>query len=160
VHNLITRTSYESQIAIYEKQFPANAKDLRLDQVPSSLRNAIEALVAAMFFSGEEPLAGPVQGTSGFAKQFMQAGPRDRKGRSLRDLDLNRRLFRYPLSYLVYTEAFDALPESTRALVYRRFREILSGTDSSPVYAHLSPDDRKAIGEILQDTKPHFKSGS
>jgi hypothetical protein len=156
VHNLITRLSYESQIAIYEKQIPADTQDIRLDQVPPSLRNAIEALVRAMFFSGEQPYAGRVHGTSDFAKTFAQDGPRDRKGRSLRDLDLNRRLFRYPLSYLVYTEAFDALPESTRELVYQRFREILTDTDSNRIYAHLSQDDRQAIFEILQDTKPGF----
>jgi len=69
---------------------------------------------------------------------------------------LTRRLFRYPLSYLVYTEAFDSLAESTRKLVYDRFREILTGRDGNPIYAHLSKDDREAIIEILQDTKPGF----
>jgi hypothetical protein len=55
---------------------------------------------------------------------------------------------------LVYSDAFDGLPESTRGLVYQRFREILKGTDSNRMYAHLSQDDRQAIIEILQDTKP------
>jgi hypothetical protein len=156
VHNLITRLGYESQIAIYEKQISADAQDIRLDQVPPSLRNAIEVLVSAMFFSGEQPYAGRVQGTSDFAKKFAQGGPRDRKGRSLRDLDLSRRLFRYPLSYLVYTEAFDSLPDVTRKLVYDRFREILTRSDGNRMYAHLSNDDREAIIEILEDTKPGF----
>src|SRR5437762_2861546 len=81
LHNLITRASYEAHIAIYEKEIPANVKDIRVDQVPASLRNAIDALVRAMFFSDEQALAGPVQGTSDFAKQFTKSGPRDRKGR-------------------------------------------------------------------------------
>ena len=92
----------------------------------------------------------PVAGTSGFAEQFARMGPRDKKGRSLRDLDLKTRLFRYPLSYLIYSEAFDALPVFAKDHIYDRLREILNGTELD----HLSAADRKAILEILKDTKP------
>ena len=64
LHNLITRAGYEARIAIYEKEISANAKDIRADQVPESLRNAIDALVRAMFFSDEQRLTGPFPGGS------------------------------------------------------------------------------------------------
>ena len=41
-----------------------------------------------MLFLDEAPLTGPVKGNAGFAEWFAAQGPRDGKGRSLRDLDL------------------------------------------------------------------------
>jgi hypothetical protein len=102
----------------------------------------------------EAPLEGPIVGTSGFEKEFAALGPRDGEGRSLRDFDLRKRLFRYPLSYLIYSEAFAALPAEAAVYVRRRFQEILSGDDQSPGFAHLSSDDRRAILEIVRETKP------
>ena len=98
----------------------------------------------------------PVAGTSGFADEFAKQGPRDKQGRSLRDLDLKKRLMRYPLSYMVYSASFDGMPAGVKEYVYGRFREVLSGTDQSPAFAHLSASDREAILGILQDTKPDF----
>ena len=43
-----------------------------------------------------------------------------------------------------------------KSAVYRRMFEILSGTDGQAKYTRLSPDDRRAVLEILQDTKPDF----
>jgi hypothetical protein len=105
-----------------------------------------ESLVKAMVFEGAEPLRAPVQGTSNFAAEFASEGPRDSHGRSLRDFDLKTRLFRYPLSYLIYSKSFDALPKEVKAYVYRRLREILAGTD------------RAEILEILRETKADFAS--
>src|SRR5439155_19632047 len=68
----------------------------------------------------------PVQGTSAFAMEFAAAGPRDKIGRSLRDLDLNRRMFRYPCSFLIYSEAFDALPKPALDYFYRRLWDVLT----------------------------------
>ena len=102
----------------------------------------------------EAPLPGPIQGSSGFAEKFSAGGPRDRLGRSLRQFDLERRLMRYPCSYMIYSDAFDALPAATKDAVYRRMWSILSGEESGSRYRGLSRADRKAIIEILRDTKP------
>jgi hypothetical protein len=98
-------------------------------------------------------LTEPVRGVSGFSEVFASSGPRDRKGRSLRDLDLKTRLLRYPCSYLIYSEPFDQLPEVARERLYRRLWEVLTGRDNTAKFASLSAKDRKAILEILQDTK-------
>ncbi len=115
-----------------------------------------EPLVRAMLFADAVELAGPIEGTSGFAEQFEARAVRDNAGRSLRELDLARRVFRYPLSYLIHSEAFDALPDITRTYVYRRIDEILAGEDPSGDFAHLSQADRTAVREILADTKGEF----
>ena len=99
-------------------------------------------------------LTEPIEGVSPFARTFPQKGPRDSKGRSLRDFDLRKRLFRHPLSYMVYSAAFDALPAPVLERIGRRLRAILTDADRSPRYAHLTKADRQTVMEILKDTKP------
>jgi len=108
---------------------------------------------------GEVPLGQPVEGTSGFARRFVEKGRRDRQGRSLRDLDLQTRLFRYPCSYMIDSAAFAALPPEARLAVYARLREVLSGAEGSPRYADLAPATRQAIVEILRDTRDDLPAG-
>jgi hypothetical protein len=115
-----------------------------------------ESLVKALLFAGVPQFTAPVKGTSNFAMEFSSLGTRDSRGRSLRDFDLQTRLFRYPLSYLIYSKPFDAMNPSVKAYVYRRLREILSGDDKSPEFNYLSAADRTAILEIVRATKPEF----
>ena len=72
----------------------------------------------------------------------------------MHQLDLDGRLLRYPCSFLIYTDAFDALPELAKDAVYRRMWEVLSGQATDDRYRHLTLDDRQAVVEILRDTKP------
>jgi len=147
VHNMITSGVYEMRDA-EEKGLSGKMNEI--------VKDAGERIVRAMLFTGEAPLTEPVVGTSNFAAEFKSQGPRDKRGRSLRELDLQHRLLRYPLSYLVYSKSFDAMPDSLKDYIYRRFREILSGQDTSSDFTHLSETDRKAIFEILKDTKADF----
>jgi hypothetical protein len=137
--NLMTRLGWEARLA---------APD-----TPARVRLAADDLVDYLFFVDEAPLAGPVKGSSRFAEVFAAQAPRDGRGRSLKDLDLTRRLLRYPCSYMIYTDAFDALPEAAADAVYRRMWEVLSGQDRAPRYAHLTLATRQAIVEILRETK-------
>jgi hypothetical protein len=136
VHNEITRVSYDARTGRES--------------------GAEEALVRTMLFVKETVLSGEIRGTSSFAADFAARGPRDRQGRSLRQLDLQRRLFKYPLSFLIYSEQFAALPSEVQARIYRRLGQVLTGEDTHPDFAHLSAADRAAILDILRDTKPDF----
>jgi hypothetical protein len=80
-------------------------------------------------------------------------GPRDRKGRSLRDFDLTQRMFRYPLSYMIYSEAFAGMPQAARERIYRRLFDVLTEREKSARYSKLLSNDRRAILEIIRDTK-------
>ena len=119
----------------------------------SDLEKAIDELVDYMLFVEEAPLAGSVTGVSTFATSFAARGPRDRQGRSLRDFALERRLCKYPLSYMVYSEAFDAIPTPIRTRIYRRLYDVLIGKDTAPRFGRLTAADRRAILEIVRDTK-------
>jgi hypothetical protein len=110
-------------------------------------------IVDYMLFVDEAPLPTRVEGSSGFAEKFSARGPKDSRDRSLYQLDLTTRLLRYPCSYMIYSEAFDGLPAAARDAVYRRLYAVLSGADQTPRYSRLSPSDRRAIIDILQETK-------
>lgn len=120
-----------------------------------SLARAATEVVDYMLFVDEAPLT-PTTGSSAFARVFAARGPRDSKGRSLRDLDLTRRLMRYPCSYMIHSEAFDGLPAVARAAVYQRLKDVLEGRDRASRYARLTAADRQAVLEILRETKPGF----
>ena len=142
--NLLTRIGWEARVLAHEGR--------SVDDAAAALRDAAIDVVDYMLFVNEAPLAG-VHGSSGFAKTFSAQGPRDTKGRSLRDLDLSARLFRYPCSYLIYSTAFDQLLPSAKQAIHSRRWEVLSGRERAAKYAKLSTADRQAITEILRDTK-------
>ncbi|NOT25770.1 MAG: hypothetical protein HOP16_06665 [Acidobacteria bacterium] len=118
----------------------------------------IDELAGYLLFVDEARLVEPVAGTSTFTATFAQRGPRDAKGRSLRDFDLRTRLFRYPLSYMIYGTLFDGLQPPLRDRTYRRLYDVLSGAETGAGYAGLSAADRRAALEILIDTKPGLPS--
>lgn len=148
--NLITRVGWEVRCALYDK-IPDQA-------LHTLLRDSAAELVDYLLFIDEAPLPGPVHGTSGFADKFATQGPWDSHRRSLRQLDLQRRLLRYPCSYMIYAKAFDSLPEQAKNAIYQRMWQILSGAENNDRYARLSRADRKAIVEILRDTKKGLPS--
>jgi len=150
--NLITRTGWEARLAQRGDPKPiARVDDAAVD------------LVDYLLFVYEAPLTSRVRGTSGFAEKFATLGPADAQGRSLRQLDLDRRLLKYPCSYMIYSNAFDSMPATAKAAVYRRLWRVLSGQERGEPYTHLTAADRQAILEILRATKKdlpeYFKSG-
>ena len=116
----------------------------------------IDDLVGYMLFVDEAPIRQPVQGVSTFTRTFSARGPRDQKGRSLRDFDLQTRVFKYPLSYMIYTELFDRTPAPILDRIYKKLFDVLTGEGAVGKYAVLSAADRQAVLEIVRDTKPNL----
>ncbi len=144
VHNFITRLNYEARI------FQTQYGHIRY------LESPIEYFVRHLLFMDEPPLPGAVEGTSGFAKEFEARGPKDSRGRSLREFDLKTRLFKHPCSFLIYSDAFDGMVEPLKKRVYERLFEVLSGKDKSGGFEALPPGRSRAILEILRETKPEL----
>ena len=145
--NLITRLGWETRrIGFREAANPSV-----FDQL---MAEAAVELVDYLLFVDESLLETPVVGSSGFTRQFADRSPRDRQGRSLRDFDLETRLFRYPCSYMIYTDAFEALPAMAKTAIYKRMWEVLSGRETAEAYKHLTQADRQAVVDILVDTLP------
>jgi hypothetical protein len=160
MHNRITRANFLARRALYEEaeinKALSRPKDYHSESTASRINNAGEPLVKYLLFCGEAKLSEPVRGTSRFAEEFQKQGPRDHHGRSLRDFDLKQRLFKYPCSYLIYSPDFDALPGPVKDYVLQRMWEVLTGKDTGPDFAHLSTADRRAMLEILRDTKANL----
>jgi hypothetical protein len=148
--NLFTEVGWEARVAEHD------AKTAEFARV--NLDGRVEQVVDYMLFVNEALLKGSVKGVSDFARTFPRRGPHDRQGRSLRDFDLQTRLFRYPLSYMIYSKAFDALPAIVKDRIYRRLYDILTGSGGGGGLAELSQAERRAIVEILRDTKPNLPS--
>src|SRR6202042_1412479 len=150
--------NYQTRLALYADQKRNQAAGLPEVTISEAARKQFEGpaeqLVRYLLFTNEASFEGPVIGTSDFAEEFTARGPRDSRGRSLRDFDLRSRIFKYPCSYLIYSEAFDAIPGPAKEFIYRRMFEVLSGREQGPEFASLSGGDRRAILEILVATKP------
>lgn len=143
--NYFTRVKWEERIALGDGKDPLEAPQLRAD---------IDALIDYMLFVDEVPLTEPLEGVSSFRSTFPERGPRDTKDRSLRDFDLETRLFRYPLSYMIYTRSFDGLSDSLKAQIYRSLHRVLTNDSvDNEKYAHLTLEDRRTVLEILRETK-------
>lgn len=147
--NLLTRVGWETRVALDQQGKNPTDKDAAGRLIAADARE----LVDYMLFVDEAPLPGKFQSTSGFQAKFVEAGPRDRAGRSLRQLDLSKRLFRYPCSYMIYSRSFDQLPGPAKDAVYARLWAILSEKDKTQKYSRLSLADRAAVVGILLETK-------
>jgi hypothetical protein len=141
MHNFIARLNYETVIALQQYG--------KIDH----LKSKVDSFLQYALFTEEAPITNAVKGSAAFVKEFESRGPVDSKGRSLRQLDLNTRLFKYPCSFLVYSEQFGAMPVQIKEMIYKRLFEILSGDEKSAKFEMLSANDRKAILEILRETK-------
>ncbi|HEX5229386.1 MAG TPA: hypothetical protein VFW44_16835 [Bryobacteraceae bacterium] len=143
--DLITRLGWETRIAMADGKVKESHD--RLDFLANET-------VAYMLFADEAHMDYPMTGVSTFAKTFPERGPRDKKGRSLRDFDLQKRLFKYPLSFMIYDASFEGLPGAAKDQVYQKLFDVVSGKNTDKRFARLTAQDKQAILEILRETKP------
>ncbi len=157
--NLLTRAGWEARAADPALHAPFVAAPGEYDRIAELMRGIATEVVDYLLFVDEAPLPDGIRGSSDFTKRFSAVGARDRKGRSLHELDLHRRLLRYPCSYLIDSAMFDALPQAAKDPIYRRMWQVLSGQERGARYrAALSVADRQAIVEILRDTRSDIPS--
>jgi hypothetical protein len=157
--NLLTRASWQARQADPLLHPPFTAAPGEEERIAEMMRGVAREVVDYLLFIDETRLTAPVRGGSGFTQRFSTIGPLDRKGRSLHELDLNRRLMKYPCSYLIYSPAFDALPLRAKTPIYQRLWDVLSGEEQDERYRSvLSRADRQAIVEILRDTRKDLPS--
>src|ERR1019366_593930 len=126
------------------------APDHQSETTDRRIKSVGDSLVRYLLVSQEAKLTDKIEGTSTFAADFAKRGPRDAKGRSLREFDLERRLFKYPCSYLIYTESFEQLPSAMKEYVYQQMYDVLTERHYGGGFSHLDASDRQAILEILR----------
>src|SRR5688500_17763528 len=97
-----------------------------------------------------------IKGDRKFEEDFLRDRKVSRNGASLQDFDLKRRMFKYPVSYMVYTPLFAGLPEVVKSGVIRELQKGLREGDgkngNDGTYAHISKEEKRVIQEILVET--------
>ena len=144
--NLMSRLNWEARVAASEER----------EAAPANVRRLATELADYLLFAGEAPAPVELTPRPGFAARLERTTPKDRQGRSFGQLLLTSRMFRYPCSYMVYSEAFDGLPPAVKTAVYTRMIGTLSEIDATAPRLLVSAEDRRAILEILRDTKSDF----
>ena len=154
-HNRIARAGLEARRAIAYRDEMRRLFGEKSEETEASVKRRIEGpaeeLLDYLLMANEAPLAGALDADTPLARAFAQRG-------SFHQLDLSKRLLEVPLSYLVQSEAFVALPPETLHYLSSRLREILSGSDASGRFQHLSPRDRESILGLLRAEKPDLLS--
>jgi hypothetical protein len=144
--NLLTRLNREARVP-------------GADVSQGPLRDRVRELADYLLFVDEAALAVTTDPRPGFAAHLAASVPADSRGRSLGELDLERRVFRYPCSYMVYSDAFTALPTAVKDAVYHRLFDALSGRVAGTRHAPVPAADRLAAAEILRSTKTDLPAG-
>jgi len=153
IHNLMTRAAFEARAAIFQMKSSDKAVPAELT---GRLSESAENLIEGLFYCGEAALPGEIHPPRDLVEAFQKGARKTRDGRSLKDLDLKSRLFRYRLSYLVDTEMFRSLPPPLLEYLRGRFREILRGGDRRGSLGELSDADRTDLVSVLRETHPEM----
>ena len=173
--DLVALMVLEHQVEMHNRLVRANLRTRRWLHYQASLRKELgqpesseptgsarvvidseaNRILEYLLFCDEAPLpATGVQGNDTFPPAFTANRLPDTRGRSLKDLDLRTRLFAFRCSYMVYSQAFDHLPDPLKQTVYLRLHEVLTADIPPARFAHLNATERQAIREILTETKP------
>ncbi|EMI21272.1 hypothetical protein RMSM_01803 [Rhodopirellula maiorica SM1] len=155
-HNAMTRADFSVR-QLQHAQSKREPTEESESEWRAQLHLIAKPVVEALLFCDETELTSDVKGLLEFSHTFEGYGPSDDQGRSLRQFDLKTRMFKYPLSYLIYSNAFDSLREELRREVVRQLLDVLEERDTSQTYAHLTSQMRRDILEILRATKPGFE---
>jgi len=130
VQNQLTYVKFKAP-AVLERVGHGEARNaMTWDALPERARLALthmlDNLVDDLLLVDAAQFEDEIHGSPEFVAWFQAQGPSDDQGRSLRDLDLKRNLFAWPLSYLVYSPAMANLPGYARDYVFRQITAKLS----------------------------------
>jgi hypothetical protein len=158
VQNALVAASYEARRALEYQRILNDALEepegTPVASTTSRLNSATTRIIDALIGIDEAPLPGAIGKRSPFAAAFQAAATRDPKGRSLRDLDLETKLFRYPLSYAIDSIAAKSLPEPLSERVWQRLTDLfcrpLRPDDLAKYGAYIDAEGQTAVREILE----------
>jgi hypothetical protein len=158
VQNILTKANHTALRAMHmqtslQKEL---GEPVQLEPVGTARRiidHSAEDVLEALFFLEEAALPeGGIEGDEAFPAAFAAEAPKSADGRSLKDLQLLTRLFKYRCSYMVHSLTFKHLTPPLKQTVLKRMEEVLSGSDSSGRFNYLGTSERRHIQCILRET--------
>lgn len=151
-HNQLVEAFGRSRIAIYADDEYMAGGELQ-PKTLAVMDDEIEDLLDVMLFTEEADLSEhQVEGSTAFQTAFKENALTDKEGRSLKDFELDGRLFEHRLSYMIYSEAFGHLPDQFQERFFARLDEVLDGSPEEDRFTHLPVEERQAIRSILKAT--------
>ena len=156
IHYELVEAAYKARQAIYNSEKLGGSNEAELEEAISSIT---DNLVSHLLMKDETKLSGEVLSLSRdstFIGNFKNTSKNDSEGRSLRDLDLKNRIFKYPCSYMIYSKSFTALPEILRNSIFKQIRGVLSNKIKVGEYDYISDEKKLELLEILGETIPFF----
>jgi len=156
MHNLMTAASVRYHRARFLSSVidPGNNPDE--GQAGHIADRMAEPIVDELLFKDEADLGDGLEGDESFQRDFEAAYPRTKEGDSLADFKLYRRIFKNRCSYMVYSEAFRAMPPRVKSAVMKRLRLALSDDDEK-IAPQLKDSEKERIREILDETLPDWQ---
>lgn len=152
-HNLLTAASMNYRRAFYLAKAVDPDADPDQGAAGRVADQAAEQIVDWFLFTGEaEQGADGVEGDEDFQRQFTAAIPRTAAGDSLADFQLNTRLFKNRCSYMIYSGAFQALPEVVKTRVITNLRKIFESATEDDRHPEIRLRERRRIARILDET--------
>ncbi len=160
VHNVLLSGHLATRRFLHQNEAIRKATGEPTDSpLSETYRHALDhygdKVVKALLFEGEFELVDEgVEGSEAFQKAFASKALRNKRRRSLRDLRLYERLFKYRCSYLIYGDVFRDLHPLLRKDILQKLKGILTNPEDHPDYGYLSNSERKHILDILSETFP------
>ena len=145
----------------YQKSLQRDLKEpvteeLTYDSVKRVFDGDAKDLVDDLLFKDEAELPDGLAGSPAFQKAFVANARRAKDGSSLKDLELNEKLFKNRCSYLIYSDSFLALPKQLKQRIYARLAQALDPKQPLADYAYIGAAERERIRNILQQTHPEL----
>ncbi len=159
MHNRLIEGNYVVRKAIFRDQEISRELGEKRKGFSDTTRRIIdhqaERILNYLLFADEIKLTGGgLDSDSSFVEDFQYNARFSSDGRSLKDFQLLKRIFKYRCSYMIYSSAFDYLPGPLKAKVLQRLGEVLMGKDTSGEYDYLGGSERRRILNILVETYP------
>jgi len=153
--NRVVEASYRARTALHASKGELSpAQTVELDEQAA-------IVTRYLLFADEVPLPqGGLEGDSTYKADFLRTRRATRDGISLKDFDLQTRLFKHRCSYMIYSPVFTGLPGQMKERIYRRLAAALSVTKLDKEYAYLPRAEKEAIRRILSATLVDFPSDS
>lgn len=124
------------------------------------LHGLADELVRYLLFADEAEFpAGGIKVDPQYREDFLADRKEASNGISLKDLDLETRIFKHRCSYLIYSDVFQATPDLFKQHVYEVLGEAISTEKPNPDFAYLSDPEKKAIHAILRETLSDLPEG-
>lgn len=117
----------------------------------------VDSILRALLFADEVKLPEDgIDGSDAYKKSFLGQGIYH-DGHSLRDLRLEKRIFKYRCSFMIHSESFQQLPHEIKTPVLEKLHAIVTSEDEVEGFPHLSSREKERIHDILAHTHPGYQ---